>query len=187
MLKEILHTKDTTSFAERLKRAASKSRDSVTTTIVQQVTQLDEIIRFEAASRQSQTVADDSKCSGEKSSNSEDEGLSLHLNSTAVKPSFKESQQSFVEDRRDYNGADGSSPDKSYFTANEMSQAEKVRDYELSCQAIKALGMKIKDAVQQDVQQVMIPVDKLRELCDCVLSAGELYEKLQILADVLAA
>jgi hypothetical protein len=92
-------------------------------------------------------VADDSKCSGEKSSNSEDEGLSLHLNSTAVKPSFKESQQSFVEDRREYNGADGSSPDKSYFTANEMSQAEKVRDYELSCQAIKALGMKIKDAV----------------------------------------
>lgn len=51
MLKEILHTKDTTNFAERLKRAASKSRDSVTTTIVQQVTQLDEIIRFEAASR----------------------------------------------------------------------------------------------------------------------------------------
>ena len=51
MLKEILQTKDITSFDERLKRAASKSRDSEATTIVQQVTQLDEIIRFEAASR----------------------------------------------------------------------------------------------------------------------------------------
>jgi hypothetical protein len=51
MLKEILHTKDSTNFDERLKRAASKSRDSVTTTILKQVNQLDEIIRFEAASR----------------------------------------------------------------------------------------------------------------------------------------
>jgi hypothetical protein len=51
MLKEILQTKDITSFDEKLKRAASKSRDSEATTIVQQVTQLDEIIRFEAASR----------------------------------------------------------------------------------------------------------------------------------------
>jgi hypothetical protein len=53
------------------------------------------------------------------------------LNSTAVKPSFKELQQSLAEDKRDY-CADASSPEKSFFTANEMSQAEKVRDYELS-------------------------------------------------------